>query len=207
MGERNERKYIFQIKKVGLAQRIFKKGLNATAYILLGLKSFGNDFLSIWAQEIPKNDPRFALLRAMLPQNSSEGFKKNTIEVNLSRLQKVGLIEKRAEGKIYCLTSKGEEFVTYIENRYSILEKPWDGKVRLVVFDIPESEKWLREWLRRELLLLQFKPLQRSVYVGKYPIPDDLYQEIVKNKILENVYIFTIEEVDKKDQLLNFLED
>jgi DNA-binding transcriptional regulator PaaX len=77
----------------------------------------------------------------------------------------------------------------------------------LVVFDISEKEKWLRNWLRRELLLMQFKPLQKSVYIGKYPIPDDLYQEIIKNKLFENVYVFTIEKVDKEDQILKFLNE
>jgi hypothetical protein len=54
---------------------------------------------------------------------------------------------------------------------------------------------------------MQFKPLQKSVYIGKYPIPDDLYQEIIKNKLFENVYVFTIEKVDKEDQILQFLNE
>jgi len=206
MGKIKQQKYIFQIKKATLAEKIFKKGLNAAAFILLGLKSFGSDFLKNFTFQLPKKDSRFTLLRAFLPQPFS-GFKKATLKVNLSRLLKLGLIEKSKREKVYCLTDKGEELVLYIQNRYSILEKPWDGKIRLVVFDISEKEKWLRNWLRRELLLMQFKPLQKSVYVGKYPIPDDLYQEIIKNKLFENVYVFTIEKVDKEDQILRFLNE
>jgi DNA-binding PadR family transcriptional regulator len=206
MGKIKQQKYIFQIKRATFAEKIFKKGLNAAGFILLGLKNFGSDFLKNFALELPKKDSRFALLRALLPR-SFGGFKKSTLRVNLSRLLKLGLIEKSKKEKVYCLTDKGEEFVLYIQNRYSILEKPWDGKIRLVVFDISEKEKWLRNWLRRELLLMQFKPLQKSVYVGKYPIPDDLYQEIIKNKLFENVYVFTIEKVDKEDQILQFLNE
>jgi CRISPR/Cas system-associated endoribonuclease Cas2 len=206
MGKIKQQKYIFQIKRATFAEKIFKKGLNAAGFILLGLKNFGNDFLKNFALELPKKDSRFTLLRALLPQPFS-GFKKATLRVNFSRLLKSGLIEKSEKEKVYCLTDKGEEFILYIQNRYSILKKPWDGKVRLVVFDISEKNKWLRNWLRKELLLMQFKPLQKSVYIGKYPIPEDLYQEIIKNKLFENVYVFTIEKVDKEDQILQFLNE
>ena len=206
MGKKRNQQYVFQIKKVAFAEKIFKKGLNAAGFILLGLKNFGYDFLKNFKLELPKRDPRFALLRALLPPQFT-GFKEATLRVNFSRLLKLGLIEKSKKEKIYCLTEKGEELVLYIQNRYSILEKPWDGKIRLVVFDISEKEKWLRDWLRRELLLMQFKPLQKSLYIGKYPLPEELYQEIIKNKLFENVYVFTIEKVDKEDQILRFLNE
>ena len=97
--------------------------------------------------------------------------------------------------------------VVYIKDRYSILEKPWDKKLRLVVFDIPEKDKYLREWIRGELGLLLFKRLQKSVYIGKYSIPDDLYQDLIKNDIFQNVHIFTIDEADKQEELIKMLNE
>jgi len=207
MRKRENQKYLFQRKKVSFAQKIFEEGLNAAGYILLGLKDFGSNFAHDFADSLPKRDPRFALMRAMLGSNHKGGFKKNTVEVNLARLKREGLIEEAKDKKFYYLTPRGEKLAAFIKDRYSILEKPWDGKIRLVVFDIPEDKRSQREWLRQELLLMQYKSLQKSVYIGKYPIPNDLYQELIKNGIFENVHIFTLEKADKKERILKFLKD
>ena len=98
MSKKNQQ-YIFQIKKVTFAEKIFKKGLNAAGFILLGLKNLGYEFLKNFKLELPKRDPRFALLRALLPPHFS-GFKKPTLRVNLSRLIKLGLIEKSKKERI-----------------------------------------------------------------------------------------------------------
>lgn len=60
--------------------------------------------------------------------------------------------------------------------------------------------------MRRELLLMQFKPLQKSLYIGKYPPPEELYQEIIENKLFENVSVFTIERVAKEDQIFSIFK-
>lgn len=207
MEKTKNQKYLFQKKKVTFTQKIFGKGLNAAGYILIGLKEFGGNFLKDFADSLPKRDSRFALMRAMLGSTYQNGFKKNVIEVNLARLKQAGLIGKLENKKIYYLTPKGEELVVFIKDRYSILEKPWDGKIRLVIFDIPEDKRFEREWLRQELLLLQYKLLQKSVYIGKSLIPDDLYQELIKKGIFEDVHIFTLENVDKEEKIRKLLED
>jgi DNA-binding transcriptional regulator PaaX len=202
---KNQR-YLFQKKKITFAKRIFNKGLNAAGCILLGLKNFGTDFPKYFAQGLPKKDPRFVLIRALLSDNSKDGFEESVLRVNLGRLEREGLIAKGEKKKVYYLTDKGEEIVAYIRDRYSILEKPWDGKIRLVIFDIPENKRSQREWLRLELLLMQYKLLQKSVYIGKYPIPDDFYQELIKNGIFEDVHIFALAKSDKQDRLCRLLE-
>lgn len=201
-------KYLFQRKRVSFVRRIFEKGLNAAGYILIGLKERGSEFLHEFAESAPRRDPRFSLLRALILESDDKKIEKNTITVNLRRLKRAGLIRKieKQKQKIYCLTDRGEKFVTYIENRYNILSKPWDNKIRLVIFDIPESKKSLREWLRQELLLMQFRALQKSAYIGRYPLPEDFYQELIKNEIFENIHIFTIDQSDKKEEILQILK-
>lgn len=75
-----------------------------------------------------------------------------------------------------------------------------------MIFDIQEKKKYFRNWLRAELGLLMFKQLQKSVYIGKYPIPDDLYQDLIKNNLFQDVHIFTINEADKQEELMKLLE-
>lgn len=61
--------------------------------------------------------------------------------------------------------------------------KLWDGKWRIVIFDIPNDKSKTRDYLRRKLLFFGFIELQRSVYV----FPFDCLDEI--NYLKNNLYI------------------
>ena len=202
----NKSKYYFQNKKTNFTKKLFEEGLNVASYVLFTVKDFNNDFHDIFLERLPDAYPEFQIMKAMFGHNKRKKFNRKIIKVNISRLEKQGLIRK-SENEKFHLTADGEEMVAYIKNRYSILNKKWDKKIRVVVFDIPEREKRYREWFRTELGLLLFKQLQKSVYIGKYPIPDDLYQDIIKNKFFNNVHIFTINEADKQKDLIKFLEE
>lgn len=52
--------------------------------------------------------------------------------------------------------------------------KKWDGKWRVVVFDIPERHKWAREGLRDKLKLMGFFRLQDSVFVFPHPCEEEI---------------------------------
>jgi DNA-binding transcriptional regulator PaaX len=56
------------------------------------------------------------------------------------------------------------------------LKKPkkWDGKWRMVIFDIPEKNKKAREALRRKLRELGFKELQKSIFVIPFECEDEI---------------------------------
>ena len=205
MGKIKSKKYLFQRRKINLAKRIFEKGLDTTGYVLFAVKDFGEDFTYGFLEGLPNSYPGFRILKAMFGINNKRKFNRNTIKINLSRLIEQGLVVKNEKEK-FILTAHGEEMVAFIKNRYSVLDKPWDKKIRIVIFDIPEYKRRDRVWFRKELLLLKFKPLQKSVYIGKYPIPDELYEDIIKNEIFKDVHIFTVNEADKEDQILKLLE-
>lgn len=195
--------YFFQRRKRSFTQKFFEKGLNTTAYILFYLKEIGEGSL----RELPSSYPQFKLIKQMFGVDSRvPKLKKETVKTNLYRLKKQGLITKDPKRKIYYLTDKGKEFVSYIEDRYLILKKPWDGKVRIVIFDIPEEKKGWREWIRQELLLLRFHQLQKSVYIGKHPLSESFYKEIAKAGLLRYVFVFTAGEIDQRERILEILE-
>lgn len=56
------------------------------------------------------------------------------------------------------------------------IRKPekWDGKWRMVAFDIPEKKKKAREALRDKLRDLGFRELQKSVFVFPYECEDEI---------------------------------
>ena len=209
MKKTKDSKYVFQRRKATFTKRLFEGGLNAASYLLLGLEDLGESFVDDFIGGLPSSYPGFKLMKIMCDCDSKKGlkeFKENTIQVNVSRLKKQGLIAEGENKKIH-LTEKGKEMIIYVKDRYSILEKDWDDKIRIVVFDIPEKKSDIRKWFRVELLLMQFKELQKSVYIGKYPMPDDLYQDLINKEIFENVHIFTINEADKMEEIIKFLEE
>jgi len=206
MKKAKDSRYFFQRRKISFTRRLFEQGLNTTSYILFALKDFGQDFSQGFLNELPNTYPGFKLMKAMFGCSSKKRFKKNTVKVSIFRLKKQGLI-REGKNKKLCLTDKGKEMVIYIKDRYSVLEKPWDKKIRLIVFDIPEKKSHFRKWFREELVLLKYKLLQKSVYIGKYPISDDLYQDLIKRNLLENVHIFTVEKSDKQKELISLLRE
>ena len=64
---------------------------------------------------------------------------------------------------------------------YELIPKPWDGKWRIVCFDIPEENKEIRNQLRREIKRLGFRSLQRSVWIS--PLPVGKYIDKIRKKL------------------------
>ena len=133
--------------------------------------------------------------------------KKEIVRTNLYRLQKQGLIIKDPKQKVFVLTPEGKRILLEIDNRILIFQKPWDGKLRLVFFDIPEIKKRWREWLRKELGLMGFQKIQESVYVGKYPLPQSFYKEISHQELDEYIFVITAGEIDKQEKILKVFEN
>jgi phenylacetic acid degradation operon negative regulatory protein len=68
------------------------------------------------------------------------------------------------------LTEKGRLHALGGRDPETCWATPWDGKWRLVLFDIPEREMNLRTNLRRHLLARRFGYLQNSVWVSPHPL-------------------------------------
>jgi len=88
------------------------------------------------------------------------------------RLKRKGLVEFKNESgkKKLRLTLRGERVVGSIWNETYQLQKPrkWDGKWRLVIFDIPEKKRPTRDKIRHLVSRLGFLRLQDSVWVYPY---------------------------------------
>lgn len=92
----------------------------------------------------------------------------------LKRLKKqkyVAVHESRDGKTTVTITKNGMvRALTYELNMLSI-QKPthWDGKWRVVIFDVPEKDKKLRDTFRMRLRQMGLYQLQKSVYVSPYP--------------------------------------
>lgn len=91
---------------------------------------------------------------------------------------------ERKNNQIYIsLTEKGKKRAGKYQIDDLIIKKPkkWDGKWRIVIFDISSKKKIIRESLRGKLKQLDFLQLQKSVWIH----PFDCWKEI---ELLKNFF-------------------
>lgn len=101
---------------------------------------------------------------------------------SLLSLAREGSIEKRdGEQNRYALTSKGflELCLEFPFFRY--LREPWDGKWRILSYEIPEKKRELRDKLRRVVAGWGLGPWHRSFWLTPHPIVANL-RELVSQK-------------------------
>lgn len=104
------------------------------------------------------------------------------------RLAKNGYLEKQVDG--YKLLPKAK---SYCKNYHQLIyEKPKNDKNVLVIFDIVESKKKTREWLRFQLKWWNFKMIQRSVWLGNGPLPKDFKKRLKDLGVDKSVIVFGI---------------
>lgn len=85
-------------------------------------------------------------------------------------------IEKKNKQIYISLTEKGRNKAGWLQINALKINKPkkWDGKWRIVIFDISELKKFHREALRGKLKELDFYPLQRSVWIQPFHCSDEI---------------------------------
>ncbi len=69
---------------------------------------------------------------------------------------------------------------------------PPDGIARIVAFDIPERERKKRDTIRAELVTYNFKQLQKSVWIGYNPLPEDFTELLNGLHLRDEVHIFSV---------------
>ena len=72
---------------------------------------------------------------------------------------------------VFRLTEEGKRFLLFKKADSDI---DWDGKWRMVIFDIPESKRVVRDILRNRLKKWGFQKWQKSVWVCKRDLTDEL---------------------------------
>jgi len=129
-------------------------------------------------------------------------IKKSVFRLALYKSLRVGEIEKVVEhGEPYFrITSQGKKHLVRMFPIYRLAEKPWDGKWRVVIFDIPEVERMTRLALRSELISLGFGQLQKSVYLSPLDVLADLKEYLQNLNLYGKAIVFEAREVFAKDQ-------
>lgn len=120
------------------------------------------------------------------------------------------VVEKQnADGTItIILTDKGKQkALTYDLEKMNIKEpKQWDKKWRVVLFDIPETKKKIREILRFHLKKLGFYEFQKSVFVHPYDCRDEINYLIEFYDIRKFVRYIVAESIDNELHLKEYFD-
>lgn len=130
--------------------------------------------------------------------------KKQSIERSVESLVSTGLVKKYFDtnGDVKLeLTAKGKWEVFMRHPSFDKKVEKWDGVWRVVIFDVPELQKEIRNELRRAMLLYGFKMLQQSVWV--YPHSCDDFVVVLKNhlEIPQNVLYMTVSYIENDKHL------
>lgn len=124
---------------------------------------------------------------------------RKSARITIHRLEKKGFIERGIRENEVCirLTEKGLEELARRKQREKekkilnkLKEEKWDGCFRVVIFDIPEENKRIRNVLRQTLKVLEFKPLQKSVWISKKNYTKELREWVRELNLLKFILIF-----------------
>lgn len=118
------------------------------------------------------------------------------IYTHIYQLEKRGYLEKyrHKDMEFLRLSPKGEAAL-------ETMKKEKDGKWKMIIFDIPESQRAVRDFLRTKIKQLGFKKWQNSIWITPYRIPADVENEL---QILSDKYyirLLTIEKINNTSDL------
>lgn len=120
--------------------------------------------------------------------------------------------EKLIEEKIFpdgsfklVLTKNGKEqakILRLLGNAINFKKpKSWDGKWRIVIFDIPEKDRVFRDILREHLYALNFFKLQKSVFVSPHPFEKPILDLVALYSAEPYVRVVTATKIDNESKL------
>lgn len=127
-------------------------------------------------------------------------YSRRSLGITIKRLEQKGFIQKGMMEDEICIKltelgikkleakrrGKKEKALLNIK----VKDKKWDGKWRVVIFDIPEANKRVRQVLRESLKVLEFQPLQKSVWISKRDYTKQLRSWVEDLGLSQHILIF-----------------
>lgn len=112
----------------------------------------------------------------------------NVYYQNIHRLKKRGILEEK--DNIFFLSQKGRAF---FQNPYrKVKEKPLKNNKVLIIFDVPETKRKVRTWIRDQIKEWDFEMVQKSVWVGSGPLPKEFTERLKSLKVNSGVRVYNL---------------
>lgn len=124
------------------------------------------------------------------------GRQKEIINRTRDRMLKQGLL--RRENGFLRLTPKGQDKFRMLQLREAAMTRPrrWDKRWRVLIFDIPEYRRALRNKIRQTLIGIGFMRLQDSVWIYPYDCEDLIALLKADFKIGKDMLYMIVEELE-----------
>lgn len=129
----------------------------------------------------------------------------DTLRRRLYRLHEQGFVEKHGKGSSsrYEIRKKGIERLENLTLRTNSAPRSWDGRWRIVIFDVPEETRLARDHIRRLLKELGFRQLQRSVWIHPFPVLDQFKKIQAAYDIYEDLQLIETHEFRPPQKLID----
>ncbi|WP_043930773.1 phenylacetic acid degradation operon negative regulatory protein PaaX [Bacillus sp. EB01] len=121
------------------------------------------------------------------------GHNSQSVRAAISRMNKQGWVqaEKVGNKSYYSLTARGVRRIEEAAKRiFKLKPEAWDGKWRILMYNIPEDIRNIRDELRKELVWSGFGSLSNSSWISANPLENEVYDLIDKYGISEYVDFF-----------------
>ena len=125
------------------------------------------------------------------------GINKTQFDRGVRHLANRGLItiSKKNNQRFFILTKDGQ--LEILLKKAKIKQKQhWDGKWRLIMFDIPEGAKDKREFFRKLLKSNGFFKLQASVYINPHSLNNSAIAYLKETGLMDYIRILRVDKMD-----------
>lgn len=118
----------------------------------------------------------------------------------IQMLKRDELIASSRSGRsaTYSITKKGERWLDerlngeLREMPRGVYTKDSYDRVTIFTYDIPHHKRKMRDWLRGELIGIGLRMLQKSVFIGKVKIPEEMIKDLIRLELIDHVEIFEV---------------
>lgn len=162
------------------------------------------------------NHSSMALVRYMMSKSpvDFEGFSEQQIRESLYNAEKKKYIKKIIRSldkkKVVSvqLTRKGKKLFQEcrIEDIKLARSGKWDGRWRIIIFDVPKKSNYVREFLRNKLKTLGFFRIQHSAWIYPYDCMDEIELIIEYYKLSKYILKFTVQ-IQKDGELIKYFKN
>ena len=152
-----------------------------------GSPSMG-DFLIAFLSST-RNTKRF---HEILRELEHKRYKEGSLRVSMSRLHKHGLVANSPGG--WALTKIGKRYHNDF-HAFSYITSPFkkSSEPKLIIsFDVPQTHKRARNWLRNQLKIFGYKMIHQSLWLGPGPLPKTFHKRLQILGVRKSIKIFSI---------------
>jgi len=135
------------------------------------------------------------IFRDILRERERARFREESIRTRLSDLRRKGYVRRNDSG--WQITEAGRKY--FQEKQQSrFIKNPFDKSCEdslVVAFDIPERKRKIRNWLREQLKIFNYKMLQQSLWLGPGPLPPEFLERLENLSIRKNLKTFKVKKL------------